>query len=383
MAGKRAYGEGCIQERRNAQGKVTSYRVQVRLPGGRRKCASAKTHREAARLAQELGVEARAGLLAAGRSKNVGLLLQEWLKGLTVKPKTFDSYELNVRRVSRHIGGFRVDELRPQHIQSLHAELRAVGLKDPTIAQTHRVLHIALEQAVDWGIIARNPCDGVKPPRVERREMEPLTAAQAHVLFESSVGADPLHPLWVVLCSSGLRIGEALGLRWSDVDLAAQTARIVQTTQRINGGKVVFGTPKSNSSRRLIALTSLAVESLRKHRIRQNEWRLQLGPAWQDHDLVFPCETGGPWEPSRVLYRFHKALKTAGLPKRRLQDLRHTAATLMLEEGVPMKVIQETLGHSSYTLTANVYSHVSESMQRQASAALDAVFEREKARKGS
>jgi integrase len=382
MASSRGYGEGYIQERRNAQGKVTSYRVQVRLPGGRRKCASAKTHREAARLAQELGVEGRAGLLASGRRKSVGVFLEEWLKGLTVKPKTMDSYELNVRRLTRHIGGFRLDEIRPQHVQRLHAELRASGLKDPSIAQTHRVFHIALEQAVDWGLIARNPCDAVTPPRVERREMEPLTGEQAYILFESSAGADPLHPLWVFICSSGVRIGEALGLRWKDVDLEARTAHIVQTVGRINGGKIIFGTPKSASSRRLITLTELAVKPLRKHRIKQNEWRLQLGPAWQNHDLVFPSEAGRPWEPSRVLYRFHKALTKAGIPKRRVHDLRHTAATLMLEEGVPLKVVQEMLGHSSYNLTANVYQHVSESMQRQAAVAVDALFERIQARQG-
>ena len=373
----RGYGEGSIQERVNSKGEITSYRVQVYLPGGKRKSISARTYREAARICQELGVESRAGRLTSSRRQSLETYLKGWLEGVkpTIKPKAYDSYDLNVRRISRHIGGFRLDSLRPPDIQKAYAALSADGLSAAGVAQAHRTLHVALERAVDWGLIGRNPCDAVKPPRAHTREIEPLTAEQAHILFDSTQD-DRDHALWVFLCTTGLRAGEALGLRWKDVDLDDRTVRVTQTVQRQNGKGIVFSTPKSASSRRLVSMIDLAVDALRRHRTQQKEWRLQMGKNWHDNGLVFPSDQGLPQDSTRVLYRFHKALERAGLPKRRQHDLRHTAATLMLEEGVHPKVVQDMLGHSTYTLTMNTYSHVAPSMQRDATDKLDKIFPR-------
>ncbi len=171
-----------------------------------------------------------------------------------------------------------------------------------------------------------------------------------------------------------MRQGELLALRWRHVDLEARTVQVRATLQRADDG-FTFAEPKTAHSRRQVALTKTAIVALRRHRGLQLEERLRLGTAWEDNDLVFANEVGRPIEATNLIRRsFHPLLERAGLPRIRFHDLRHTAATLMLGRSVHPKVVAEMLGHSQIAVTLDLYSHVTPTMQREATAALDAVL---------
>jgi integrase len=202
--------------------------------------------------------------------------------------------------------------------------------------------------------------------------MKTLTLDQVGALLEVSRG-DRFHALWVILATTGLRLGEALGLKWEDLDLEAATLRVRRQLQRRRaGGSLVLDEVKSPTSRRLIHLGSVACEALRRLQTGQKEQRLATGAAWVDTGLVFTTAKGTPVEQGRVSHHFKRTLTRAELPRVRIHDLRHTAASLMLEQGENPKVVQEMLGHASITLTLGTYSHVLPTMHRQAADRLDA-----------
>lgn len=248
------------------------------------------------------------------------------------------------------------------------------GLSARSVQIAHGVLGRALRRAMQQGVIAVNPAGLVRSPRTSKREMLALTRQQVHTLFESTEG-DPLAALYTLLVTSGLRIGEALALRWSNVDLeGAHTLSVTRTVQRITGHGLVVGEPKSSASRRTVHLLDVALVDLWAHRNRQRLNRLVMGPEWQENDLVFPSVIGTFLDPTNVHHRFERALKKAGLPALRLHDLRHTAATLALEEGIHPKIVQEMLGHSTYTLTMNTYSHVTPALHKEAMAVMNRAY---------
>jgi integrase len=170
-----------------------------------------------------------------------------------------------------------------------------------------------------------------------------------------------------------MREGELLGLTWDCVDLEDGNLNVKKALQRVDG-KLRFVEPKSKTSKRPIPLTQLAVTSLRAHRVRQLEERLLAGSRWEEQNLVFPNTEGKPFDEGNMVKAFHKALQRAGLPKIRFHELRHTCASLLLSQGVPMKVVQELLGHSDYYLTANTYSHVVPELKREAADLLEELF---------
>jgi integrase len=183
-----------------------------------------------------------------------------------------------------------------------------------------------------------------------------------------------LDALFVLALSSGMRLGELLGLRWRDVDLDAGTLQVRQILVRMPSG-LRFGEPKTKRSRRRISLSAGARDALRHHRARQAAERLRLGPVWEDHDLVFANEIGKPLDAGNLLRRdFWRVLSKAGVPRCRFHDLRHTCATLLLQQGVHAKVVSELLGHSSIGMTLDIYSHVIPDMQQHAVSAMDAVL---------
>ena len=173
-----------------------------------------------------------------------------------------------------------------------------------------------------------------------------------------------------------MRMGELLALSWRDVDLEGATLQVKATLQRTRDG-FTFAEPKPARSRRQVALTIAAVASLKRHRVVQAEERLRLGIAWEENDLVFANEVGRPIEAANLRNRyFWRLLERAGLPRIRFHDLRHTAATLMLGQGVHPKVVSEMLGHSQISITLDLYSHVTPTMQREAAEAMDAALSR-------
>jgi integrase len=368
---RRGNGEGTLYRRSDGRWGAT-----VTLDDGGRKTYYGRSRGQVQARLKELAHQREQGLLIASVDQLTGDFLARWLEDTvrnSVRPKTYDSYELNVRRLQPLIGSIRLGSLSPAHIQSAYGDLLRRGLSARSVHHAHAVLHRALKQAVLWNMIARNPTDAVSRPRPVRIEMKTFNEDEVKRLFATTED-DRMHALWVLLVTTGLRLGEALGLRWDDLDPESGRLAVRRALQRQRGNGLVFVEPKTGKSRRTVHLAAGTLRALSEHRQRQREARLLNGPAWQEGNLVFCTDIGRPLEGGQVSWRFHKALGLAGLPRIRLHDLRHTAATLLLTRGVHPKVVQDMLGHSTITLTLDTYSHVTPALHAEAAAHMDALF---------
>jgi integrase len=259
-------------------------------------------------------------------------------------------------------------------VQRAYARWLAAGLAAETVRLHHGVLHRALDRAVRWGLLRSNPCDAVEPPKRARAEMATWTAEQAaHVL--AATDDDRLAALWRLAVLTGMRRGELLALRWADVDLARATVSVRRTLTRGPTG-LTIGEPKSAAGQRAVALPPSCVAALRRHRACQDERRRRGGEAWVDTGLIFDRGDGQLLHPNVVWAAFRRLVARRGVPLIRFHDLRHTSATLALEQGIHPKVVAERLGHSDISMTLNRYSHVAAEMQRAAAARLDDLLRR-------
>jgi integrase len=234
----------------------------------------------------------------------------------------------------------------------------------------HVVLHKALKAAVADGLIPRNVAAELELPRITREEIDPLTEKQARLFLETGRG-DRLEALYVLALNTGMRQGELLALKWDDVDLERGVLRVRRTLTHANKA-FVLGEPKTKNSRRTIRLTTHAVDALRAHLSRQFQEIEEMGSLYQPGGLIFATKTGTIINPSNLRNRsFKPLLKRAGLPTIRFHDLRHTCATLLLGRDVNAKVVSEMLGHSSISITLDIYSHLLPDMQEKAANALE------------
>jgi integrase len=307
--------------------------------------------------------------VAAGR-QTVAQFLQDWLDNTvkpSVRPATYVSYEHHIRNhITPEIGKLPLHKLEPRHVQAMLNRKRAAGCSARSVAYLRAILRAALNRARKWNLVARNAAELVEPPRVERFRIKPLSPEQARALLEAVKG-HRLQALYAVALASGLRVGEILGLRWQEVDLEHGQMAVAQALQRQKGRGLVLTQTKTDRSRRTIALPAPLITALKAHRVRQLEERLATGPRWQDAGLVFTSNVGTGLEPRNLHRSFKIMLHKAGLPDSiRFHDLRHSAASLMLAQGVPLRVVMEILGHSSISLTANTYAHVMPSLLQDA-----------------
>jgi len=228
-----------------------------------------------------------------------------------------------------------------------------------------------LKKAVELRLIPRNPAASARPPRIRQEEITPLDARQARVLLEAAKD-DRFECLYVLSLTCGLRMGEALGLKWSDIDFEAGTLRVNRQLQHIrDGGGLVFSEPK-NASRRTIDLPQRALKALKIHRKRQLEEQLMSATNREDNDLVFTSRKGTPLDAQNIVNRYFKPLlRRIELPDIRWHDLRHTCATLLLGRGVHPKMVQHLMGHASIQLPLDRYSHWIPSMGRHAADGMD------------
>ena len=311
-----------------------------------------------------------------GERETVGRFLDRWLQDrvrATVRPRTFQSYSYLVEKhLGPGLGHIRLAKLGPADVQRFLNVKLSEGLKPRTVQYIHAVLRRAVGQALRWGLVTRNSATLVDSPRVRRAEVQALTAKQTGKLLEQIKG-DRLEALFSVAVAIGLRQGEALALQWEDVDLKHGTLRVRYTLQRL-GKTVELVEPKSDRGKRSIALPAISVAALRSHRLRQRKERLLAGSSWRKSDFVFTSTIGTPLESRNVTKRLQKILVDAKLPRLRFHDLRHTAASLLLAQGVHPRVVMEILGHSQIKLTMDTYSHVVPSLQRDAAAKIDALL---------
>jgi len=328
-----------------------------------------RTKREASEaLTEILGQLARGQYVAPSKLTVGDFLEDEWLPAIRagVRPLTFESYAGNVRNhIVSHVGEVPLQQLTPPMLNSMYAELGKT-LSPRTVRYIHAILRRAFADAVKWNRLARNPLDSADPPSCRAgggRTMRTWSSPEL-ARFLDCVRDDRLFACWRFLAMTGCRRGEALGLRWRDLDLDNGRATIVQTIV----GKRAVSEAKTDRGRRMIALDRATVAALRQHREAQNEERLILGASYEDNDLVFSREDGSPIWPRSLTRSFARLVEAAGLPRIRLHDLRHTHATLALQAGIHPKVVQERLGHATISITLDVYSHAIPAMQEAAAA---------------
>ncbi|MBJ7597163.1 MAG: site-specific integrase [Candidatus Nephthysia bennettiae] len=369
---RRGRGEGSIYRRQDGRWAAT---ISLGWSGGRRrrKTFYGQTRAEVARAlaaalrGQQLGQEPIA------ERQTVAEFLTSWLARARpgLRPRTYEGYVQLVRdHVVPDLGNIRLDRLGPQHLQDLLTRKLGEDLSPRTVQYVHAVLRAALGQALRWGLVARNVASLVQSPRVRQAEVRPLTPVEARNLL-SAVKGERMEALYTVALALGLRQGEALGLQWGDIDLEARQLRVLRALQRRVDGRIELSEPKTRRSKRTIRMPEAVVVALREHRGRQRRDRLKAGESWLDEDFVFTDEVGRPLDGTRVTKIFQRVLVRAGLPRLRFHDLRHSAATLLLVQGVPARVVMETLGHSEVGITLNTYSHVVPILEEEAAAAMD------------
>lgn len=375
--GRKSNGEGNVRQRANGL-----WEARIMLDGGKSKSFYGQTKAEALKKQRDAMHALDRGLpVALNERQTLGQFLPYWLdvKKPHLKASTWMRYRVfAMNHLIPALGRVQLVKLTPQHLQHLYAAKLEAGWSPTTAHHLHTVLHGALEQAFRWGLVARNVADLVDAPRMAKPQMHVWTPEQANA-FLSVVAAsgDRLEALYVLALTTGMRQGELLALQWADMllDGSQPSVTVRRSLEMREHGKRQMGKPKTETGRRRIDLSVRAVDTLRAHRKRHAEERLAVGAAWDDQGLVFCNSLGRHLEPNNVKRgSFGPLKKAAGVPDIRFHDLRHTAATLLLLEGVAAKVVSEMLGHASIAITLNTYSHVLPTMQRSAAAAMDRLF---------
>jgi integrase len=266
------------------------------------------------------------------------------------------------------LGKHRLAKLDVRHVEGLLADLGRAGYKPNTIRLVRSVLRRALGHAVRQGLLVRNVAALTNGPRIPRGNPRVLTVEEVQRLLGTAKGKR-FEVGFVLLVETGMRLGELLGLRWEDIDQDGGQLHVSQTLSTLNG-RIVLDEPKTASSRRLYELSPQAVEALKSHKARQAAERLAMGEYWTASGLVLVSDFGTPVDPSNFRRVFTKAAAAAGLDGCHPHELRHTAASLMLSRGVPLHIVADVLGHSSISITKDVYGHLVAGERRKATDAI-------------
>lgn len=397
-----------IVKRQGQDGKPAwQVRISVRDPktGKRnnRTLGTYRTKREAEKEERLALTQRDRGSFVDPAKTTVAELLDAWLltKTGTITENSAKDYEIAIRlHLKPALGQIPVQRLTPDQVQAAHASWRERKMSDRMIHRCHLVLSQALKQAMQWGVVHRNVCEAVAKPKLSRGKPSVWTPEHAAVFLDAA-SDDGLWPLWPLLVLEGMRRGEALGLRWSDINWHRGTGHISQTvapnkqaamrdadgvliSPELKAGELsrvlIQNRTKTSAGARTVRLTVETLAALKEHRKVQNARRLAAA-EWHDYDLIVCTSKGTPINPNNVSRSFERVVRIAGVPRIRVHDLRHTAATLLLLSGVPAKIVSERLGHASIAITLDLYSHVLPDMQDQAADAMTALMS--KARTGS
>jgi integrase len=342
-----------------------------------------RTKRDAERALSEIVASVHAGHYLEPTKQTLTEFVTEWLAAIktTIRPSTHYSYSRNLQlHVLPRLGSVQLRRIDAGMLNGLYASLLVDGRKDRvggglsprSVRYIHTIIHRALRDAVKWGRLARNPAEAADPPKSSRPESTTWTPDQLRTFLEATRGSR-YWAAYLLLATTGLRRGEALGLRWQDLDLETGRAAIRQTVIVIKHA-VMVGTPKTASGRRTVRLDKGTVVALREHRKRQAAERLLMGAGWTDLDLVFCHPDGTMVHPERFSRGFLEAVARIGLPRIRLHDLRHGWATYALQAGIHPKVVQERLGHANIAITLDTYSHVTAGLHEEAAEDVAAMF---------
>jgi integrase len=384
MAKKRGNGEGTISQRKDGrwEGKLT---IGYDPQSGKTKRSTfyGKTRQEVRSKMDDVKVQMKLGSYVQNNKINVGDWLCQWLDVYAqsrIRISTFEKYKSLVQKhIVPSLGKMLISDLRPEHIQRFYNEKLKQGrvdgkggLSEKTVGEFHLIIHQALDQAIKEGFLSKNVIDAIRKPQFKTYEIQPLSEEEVKKFLETITHHPYYEPL-LLECYTGLRRGELLGLRWSDVDLKNNTVSIKQSLIRTKQG-LCFSEPKTAKSRRTIPIPQQLSNVLKRYKVKQNESKLVAGSAYQDKGLLFCNPAGSPLDPRSFTKAFKKVLVDANLLKIRFHDMRHTHATLLLLLNEHPKVVQERLGHSTIRMTLDTYSHVIPGMQEKATQKLDRLF---------
>lgn len=380
MPKRRAKGAGSVFRRADGR---WSGSVELREGRHGRKVIYGNSKKEVEDRIRGLVNDVADGSPPPSRSPHLGAFLQQWLVAVrpTLRPSTYVSYEGVVRlHLVPEIGRVTLEKLAVQHVAGLIAHKLADGKLSPTsVRYILIVLRNALTKAVRWGLVGRNVASLVDPPRIRHKDVRVLSPEETKQLLEAARG-EAIGGLVVVAVSTGVRLGEALGLQWHDIDLERRQLSINKSLQRGSGHGQVLLETKTRRSRRTLVLPVKTTEALRAVRVQQDQQRRAAGSAWHASDFVFTSSTGQPLDQRNVLRMFRRVLRTAQLPRMRFHDLRHSCASLLLAQHIPARVVMETLGHSRISVTMDTYTHVMPALMHDAADAMDRSLDSEQER---
>lgn len=369
MAMIRGKNEGSIFRQSNGK-----WRAQVSI-GGKRLSHTANSRAECQDWIRKTLNQIDQGLTFEDSNLTLAEYLKAWIaiKKNSLRLKSGFQYE---RLIDLYIlpmlGKTKLKDLNLRMVNEFYSRLldKCVGLSN--IGYAHRVLHTALEQAVKNGTLGRNPAHGATVPKRSHREMKILNDQQV-TLFLVAASGSRYKALYHLAVTTGMRFSELRGLRWSDVEWIKGTISVNRQIQDIPGKGSLSGAPKTHAGTRTILLGEKSLNELKEQKQRVEEEKSKVGDSWQDDDLIFPSSIGTPFSKTDLQRDFVKVLSAANLPRIRFHDLRHTAASLMLNHGVPALVVSKILGHSNPSVTLTIYAHSTLDMQSIAAGIMDAI----------
>jgi integrase len=367
MATKRNNKEGSIIQLPSG-----AWRAQI-YQKGQRISHTEKTKAEALGWIRKTYQEADAGKSIQVSRITLGEFLDSWLASIkpSIRTRTWDQYNTTAKKhILPLLPNLKLVDLRPDMIQKIYNDKLAQGVHPRTIKYMHTVFHSSLEQAEKLGLILRNPANAVKRPRYEIPEMKFMDEVQVNQFLSATQG-QRYEALYHLEIATGMRQSELLGLRWKDLDWERCSLIVQHQLKRGFKEGDYFSQPKTRSGRRIIILGKKTVIKLREHWIRQLQEKQLAGNRWKENDLIFPSTIGTPINQNNLYRSFKELLKTIGLPEIRFHDLRHTAATLMLNHGVAPIIVSKRLGHSRVSITLDVYGHLIPEMQNEAAEMID------------
>jgi integrase len=374
MANKRGNNEGTIFKRKNG-----TWRAQV-TADGKRLSYSGKTRSECQTWIRSTLQRVDNGLTFDKTQVTVEMFLKNMFASMksTLRPSTWTQYDQIVRdHINPSLGRIKVVDLRPDLIQELYDRKVDAGVGLRTIQLTHAVLRRSLNRAVKLGLLLSNPTEATSPPKPVKKEMQILDDSQVQRLLITAEAIQVRNlALYQLAITTGMRQGELLGLKWQDVKWEQRTLRIQRQLKYITDDGPVFAQLKTHSSARTLVLGTGTTAILIQHQERQISEITRVGKKWKDHDLVFPSTIGTPFNPRNLSRQYKSLLNEAGLPSIRFHDLRHTAASLMLNHGIPVLIVSKRLGHAKPSITLDIYGHLIPSMQEQVAQMMDEVVTR-------
>lgn len=379
MPKRRTQGEGSISDKKRPDGRYQGYVTVGYNPDTgtpKRQYFYGNTKAEVLEKMNAVKADIQKGTYIEPNKITVAQRMDIWINNYmrhTLRAKTWDNYNTQINKhIIPALGHLKLTQVKTVNIQKLYndklsggrADGKQGGLSPKSIRYIHTVIHSSFQQAYRERLININPADAARLPRLIKSEMRTLDI-DGMKKFLSAAKTSKHYASYVLELSTGLRRGELLGLRWKDIDLQAGTVSVVQNLVRTNNG-LIFQEPKTKLSQRTINIPDNVVKGLKVHKAKQSQEKLLLGQDYRNNDLVFCNELGDPLDPRSYTRHFERIIERAGIEKMCFHDLRHTFATISLQEGLPMNYIQETLGHYSPAFTMSAYQHVTTKMKNNA-----------------